>query len=116
MVRPEKIIYPIRYLTSWLSNDEKEEAIFRENMASLLGKRSYLIPIGRARAGVYLAVKHTVSKWRTRVIMSPYTLPDMVNMVKFAGGDPVFVDCLPKSTNVDVEHLQSLTDETTACV
>jgi perosamine synthetase len=116
MVRPEKMIYPIRFAKSWLNTDAGEEAVFKEKMASLLGRDSHIIPIGRARAGVYLAVKHTVTTARTRVIMSPYTLPDMINMVKFAGGDPVFVDFLPKSTNVDVDHLQSLMDEKTACV
>jgi perosamine synthetase len=116
MVRPEKMIYPIRFARSWLNADAREETIFREKMASLLGQDNHMIPIGRARAGVYLAVKHTVANGRARVIMSPYTLPDMINMVKFAGGDPVFVDFLPKSTNVDVDHLQSLIDERTACV
>src|SRR6266436_1716379 len=116
MVRPEKMIYPIRFARSWLNTDAAEEVIFKENMASLLGQHSHMVPIGRARAGVCLAVKHTVANRRTRVIMSPYTLPDMINMVKFAGGDPVFVDFLPKSTNVDIDHLQSLIDERTACV
>ncbi len=116
MTYPEKIIYPIRFARSWLNNNANEETLFKANMTSLLGRDSLVIPIGRARAGVYLAVKHAVASERSQVIMSPYTLPDMVNMVKFAGGDPVFVDALPGSTNVDVEHLHSLIDERTACV
>jgi perosamine synthetase len=48
--------------------------------------------------------------------LSPYTIPDIVSMVKFAGERPVFVDNLPHSTNVDVDHLSSLIDATVACV
>jgi dTDP-4-amino-4,6-dideoxygalactose transaminase len=46
--------------------------------------------------------------------MSPYTIADIVNMVRFAGGEPVFVDFAPKSTNVDLGHLQTLIDELSA--
>ncbi len=48
--------------------------------------------------------------------MSPYTIPDVVNMVRFAGGMPVFVDTLPDSTNADVDQLYHLIDHGTACV
>jgi perosamine synthetase len=48
--------------------------------------------------------------------MMPYTIPDVVNMVRFAGCEPVFVDTLPDSTNVDLDHLAELIDETTCCV
>jgi len=77
---------------------------------------AHVIPIGRARAGLYLLVKNAVDMRRRRVIMSPYTILDVVNMVKFAGGEPVFVDFLPHSTNVDLRHLESLIDQRTACV
>jgi perosamine synthetase len=75
-----------------------------------------VIPIGRARAGIYLLVKNAIDSQRRRVILSSYTILDVVNMVKLAGGEPVFVDFLPNSTNVDLKHLESLIDARTACV
>jgi dTDP-4-amino-4,6-dideoxygalactose transaminase len=48
--------------------------------------------------------------------MSPYTIPDLVNMVIFAGGIPVFVDFEPKSTEISLDHLNALLNDSTAAV
>lgn len=116
MVQPRQIIYPIHYLTPWLANDERSESVFTERLSRSLGGDSFIIPLGRARTGLYLLVKSAVTAARPRVIMSPYTIADVVNMVKFAGGQPVFVDFAPNSTNVDIDHLRALIDDRTACV
>lgn len=112
---PRQIIYSMHYLRPWLNPSESSEETFRGAMSAFLG-RTNVVPIGRARAGLYLLAKFAIDEHRRRVIMSPYTIPDVVNMVKFAGGEPVFVDFLPKSTNVDIGHLESLIDTRTACV
>ena len=112
---PRQIIYSMRYLRPWLNPDAGSEEKFRIEMSAFLGGTN-VVPIGRARAGLYLLAKSAVDRNRRRVIMSPSTIPDVVNMVRFAGGEPVFVDFLPKSTNVDLGHLESLIDERTACV
>jgi len=75
----------------------------------------YVFEIGKARAGIYVLVKTAIQKNRIRVILSPYTIPDVVQMVKLAGGEPVFVDNLPNSTNLDIEHLSRLLPDA-ACV
>ncbi len=106
----------MRFFGAWLNNDPSDEARFELNLKSFFGDSTRFIPLGRARAGIYLLVKSTIAGDKKRVIMSPYTIPDVINMVKFAGGEPVFVDFLPNSTNVDIEHLKSLLDERTACV
>jgi perosamine synthetase len=116
MVQPRNIVYPFRYLTCWLAGDERSEAAFTAQVARLLGDDSFIIPLGRARTGLYLLVKGAVTPARRRVLMSPYTIADVVNMVRFAGGEPVFMDVVPNSTNVDVDHLRALLDERTACV
>ncbi len=116
MIVPKQIIYSMRYVRPWLHPDATADKRFCTAMSAFLGG-THVVPIGRARAGLYLLVKHAVDKTRRRrVIMSPYTILDVVNMVRFAGGEPVFVDFLPNSTNVDSEHLDSLIDERTACV
>ena len=40
-----------------------------------------------ARVGIYLALKHLLRKGQ-KVILSPYTISDVVNMVLCAGGVP----------------------------
>jgi len=113
---PHQIIYQIRYIFCWFKSDQKADQVFRFRLNSLFGGASVIVPLGRARSGIFLLVKQLVTETRRKVIMSPYTIPDVVNMVKFGGGEPVFVDFRPNSTNVDLAHLRSLIDERTACV
>ena len=115
MVLPKQIIYSMRYIRPWIHPDATSDKRFCTAMSAFLGG-AHVVPIGRARTGLYLLVKNAVNARRRRVIMSPYTILDVVSMVKFAGGEPVFVDCLPRSTNVDLHHLESLIDARTACV
>jgi dTDP-4-amino-4,6-dideoxygalactose transaminase len=75
-----------------------------------------VIPIGRARAGIYILIKQTIARDRVEIVMSPYTIPDVVNMVIFAGGVPVFVDFLPGSTNVAVDAVDRAMSPRTAAV
>jgi perosamine synthetase len=44
-----------------------------------------------ARVGIYLTLKHLIKKGQ-KVILSPYTITDVINMVLCAGGVPVFAD------------------------
>jgi len=116
MVQPRNIVYPVNFVTPWLAGDEQSESVFTKQLARILGDDSFIIPLGRARTGLYLLVKNALTPTRSRVIMSPYTIADVVNMVRFAGGQPVFVDFVPNSTNVDIDHLATLVDDRTACV
>lgn len=116
MTHPKQIIYPMRYLRPFLCGTDETAVKFETEFGSLLGGDVRVVPLGRARGGVYLLAKIAIRGARRRVIMSPYTIPDVVNMVNFAGGEPVFVDNLPNSTNMDVDHLAMLLDETVACV
>jgi perosamine synthetase len=113
---PKQIIYPIRYLSVFSSPTAGHESIFIGNLKRQLGVETHVVTLGRARAGIYLLVKRLLTDIRRRVILSPYTIPDVVNMVKFAGAEPVFVDCVCRSTNVDISQLSGLIDDRTACV
>ena len=116
MSRAKQIIYPLQYFRSSLRRDGASEESFEAKLASYLSCNVRVKAIGRARAGLYLLAKDTVSGKRNKVILSPYTIPDVINMIRFAGGEPVFVDALPNSTNVDLDHLSELIDERTCCV
>jgi perosamine synthetase len=116
MTNSKQIIYPLSYLGLSLAREKVTEKAFEEHLTRFLGAHVYVKVIGRARAGIYVLTKLAVQHGRRKVILSPYTIPDVVNMVKFAGAEPVFVDVLPYSTNIDLDHLVSLMDEETCCV
>lgn len=116
MTKPKQIIYPLHYLRLLSSGAPDAEARFEERFSTLLGGNVSVIPVGRARAGIYILAKLSITDTRRQVILSPYTIPDVINMVRFAGGEPVFVDCLEGSTNIDLGHLAELINRETACV
>lgn len=67
-----------------------------------------VVAVPMARVGIYLAIKHLIRKGQ-KVILSPYTVSDVVNMVLCAGGVPVFADVEEGgSCNIDAEVVLDL--------
>ena len=70
------------------------------------GARAVAMPM--ARVGIYLALKHLVRKGQ-KVILSPYTIADVVNMVLCAGAVPLFADTeADGSCNIDAAEVERL--------
>ena len=115
---PKQIIYPLRYLTPFMRRDvERYDNQFRSQFTEILDGEHQCTPIGRARSGIYLLVKLLITRDRNHVLMSPYTIPDLVNMVLFAGGEPGFVDFAPRSTSISLDDLRrQVTDRTAAVI
>src|SRR5690606_25788009 len=72
--------------------------------------------LSRGRLGVYFAVKSAVREGRRRVLMSPFTIFDLINMVVAAGGEPAFIDSEPDSPHISLAALKAEMDERTAAV
>lgn len=72
-----------------------------------------LVPMNRV--GVYLALKNMIKPGQ-EVILSPYTVADVINMVICAGGIPVFVDIEQRSTNIDNNKIEQLINSNTGAV
>jgi perosamine synthetase len=113
---PKQIIYPIDYSKLLSLSNTSAAEIFQTNFSKYVDSNLNCLPLGRARTGIYLFVKQFIRGNRNKVIVSPYTIPDVINMVIFAGGIPLFIDTLPNSTNIDVTQLDQLIDDKTACV
>lgn len=115
---PKQIICPINYTRALFGrySADVESEQFRNAIGGILGEDVGLIPLGRARMGIYLLVKQAIRNGKNKVILSPYTIPDVINMVVLAGGEPVFVDFVDRSTNIDVGHLEELIADDVACV
>ena len=67
-----------------------------------------IVAVPMARVGIYLLLKHLIRKGQ-KVILSPYTISDVVNMVLCAGGVPLFADIEEGgSCNIDANAVREL--------
>ena len=71
--------------------------------------------VRQARVGIYLSIKAFIKPGQ-KVILSPYTIHDVINMVICAGGVPVFADIDKKTCNLDPEKIIELIDDNTGAV
>ena len=69
----------------------------------------------QARVGIYFAIKNIVGKKR-KILLSPYTIHDVVNMVLCAGGIPEFIELESGTCNLDPNKAIEQIDEETAAV
>lgn len=68
-----------------------------------------------ARVGIHVALKALIKPGQD-VIMSPYTIADVVNMVISAGGRPVFADIERTTCNIDPAEVRRLIGHNTGAV
>lgn len=98
----------------WNGDGRDDVAALERDMESRLGVL-HAIAMPLARVGIYLTIKHIVRPGQT-VLMSPYTIADVVNMVVCAGARPVFVDIDRESCNMSAASLSELIDDQSAAV
>ena len=75
----------------------------------------HAICMPQARVGIYLALKGLIRPG-SKVVLSPYTIADVINMVICAGGVPVFADIDRPTTNVTAEEIEKRIDGDTGAV
>lgn len=68
-----------------------------------------------ARVGIYLALKNLIRPGQ-KVLLSPYTIADVINVVIAAGGRPHFVDVEPHTGNMDPQLLRGRLDPTCGAI
>ena len=78
-------------------------------IAALVGAR-HAVAAAKARVAIYLALRALDVKGK-HVILSPYTISDVVNMVLCAGGIPLFADLEPDTCNIDAASVERLLAE-----
>lgn len=76
---------------------------------------AYAAAMPMARVGIHLALKALIKPGQ-EVIMSPYTIADVVNMVISAGGRPVFADIDRHTTNILPSEVEKLIGPQTGAV
>jgi dTDP-4-amino-4,6-dideoxygalactose transaminase len=85
-----------------------------KTMCALLGVR-HAIATSTARTALYLTLSALIKPGQ-KVILSPITIVDVVNMVICAGGIPVFADVEPNTCNIDPQEIERLIDKNTGAV
>ena len=80
----------------------KQKIVNTENkLAGYLNSSNFLL-VNQARIGVYLALKTIVKKTKkNEILLSPYTIADVINMVILAGGKPIFIDINIETFNIN---------------
>jgi perosamine synthetase len=73
------------------------------------------ILVPQARFGLYVALRQLIKPGQ-EVILSPYTIYDVVNMVICAGGRPVFADIERETCNIDLREVARLANSRTGAV
>ena len=76
---------------------------------------AHAIAVPQNRVGTYLALRALVPAGK-KVILSPYTLSDVINMVIAAGLVPVFADIRRDTCNLDPDAVEPLIDGETGAV
>jgi perosamine synthetase len=103
-------------VSSLLKRSGGEAALgdFEREVARLTGAR-HAVAMPQARVALYCALRSLLGK-RRKVVMSPYTIHDVVNMVVAAGGIPVFADTERETWNIDADEIERLVDDETGAV
>lgn len=109
-------IMPLSYTRLFRRGSDRDEQRFLLRIGDLMGSDVHPVPLGRARMGLHLLTKLAVREGRRRVLMSPFTIPDIVTMVVLAGGEPVFYDFEERSTAASLSSVRRLVDNRTAAI
>jgi dTDP-4-amino-4,6-dideoxygalactose transaminase len=98
-----------------VGRDVDGRALLEQRLAELVGV-DHAICVPQARFGLYLIFSQLCTPERPDVVMSPYTIHDVVNMVLLAGGRPVFCDIERDTCNIDAAKIGALLADRTAAV
>ena len=112
--RAADYLYFFRDVVTGRASAGDDNARLEEAIAAKCGV-PYAVCVPQARVGIYLAVKSLIKPGQ-KVVLSPYTIADVINMVICAGGIPVFADIDRSTTNVRPDSIEQLIDDDTGAV
>lgn len=105
-IKPRQFFYniPNSYMNIFKNVLSSNSFSFKNKLEVFLKKKfnsDDAIIISQNRIGLYLLLKALKKKTNKRkLIMSPFTISDIVNMVLIAGYTPIFTDVDPKTGNI----------------
>jgi dTDP-4-amino-4,6-dideoxygalactose transaminase len=102
-MQPKQIIYPINYIKIFFSifTINNPSIIFLKKIKKIIyHKNKNFFLLGRARSGIFIAVKESTRIEKRIILLSPFTIPDVVNLVLKSGGIPKFFDYKKESLDI----------------
>ncbi len=95
-------------------NEGDDVDVLENELKQFLGCE-YVLCMPQNRVGMYLLVKHLIELGQ-EVVMSPYTIADITNMVILAGGRPVFADVDRETCNIATAEVEASISDNTGAV
>lgn len=65
-----------------------------------------IIPLNFARTGLFYVIKKIVSKDKNEILLSPFTIFDIVNVIISAGGKPKFIDINENNPHISKKKIE----------
>ncbi len=112
--RPASYGLPLRQLLRLRTGRPNPEAALESEICRRFGSAAAAC-VPMARTGLWLVLREMIRPGQT-VVMSPLTIIDVVNMVRLAGGIPLFGDVRRDSCTLDPDIAESLIDGRTGAV
>ncbi len=115
-IQPRQKIYSFGILDTFIIFFKKiDKEKINQYFKKIFLTKNFLI-ISQARVGIYLAVKSIIQKKKKEIIVSPFTVFEVINMVKSAGGIPVFADLKFPNAEIDINEIKKKISRKTAGV
>ena len=109
MVYPRQILYTKNILSFFQlnkkenvkSNIDKFQTVFCK-----VFKTKKVLPIAMGRLGIYFACKEISDTNKNEIILSPFTIFDIVNMILSSNSKPVFCDIERNSNHLSLSSIK----------
>ena len=79
-------------------------------------KTKNLIITSQGRSACYFILSHLISNNKKKILISPFTLPEVIHSIFYAGGIPVYVDIDIKTGLPKIDDLEKLIASDTAAI
>lgn len=101
--------------TAWISSIGKYVEQFGQNLAKFVGVK-YGLPVSNGTAALHLALIALDIKAGDEVIVPALTFVASVNVIKYVGAKPIFIDIEPETFNLDISKLEALITKKTKAI
>ena len=92
-----------------------KKKIFLNKLQKIFKTKNILLT-SQGRTALYYILKNIISDKKREIIISPYTLPEVIYCIVYSGGLPVFVDINIKTGLIDLDKLKQNINSKTAGV
>ncbi len=128
MIYPRQRLYDVNFrgflkclflgTFNYLKKNETENQIVKKlkDLFSLHFGYKDIVPLPMGRIACYLAVKNSITNTKKKILICPFTIFDMINMIHLAGGIPQFADSAINSPHMCYEDLKLKIKKDTAAV